>query len=417
MMDPQIRNILQCELDRQKQSLEMIASENFTSEAVMAIQGSALTNKYAEGYPGRRYYGGCEFVDQAENLARDRMKALFGADHANVQPNAGSPANMEAYLAFMDPGDTMMGLKLDHGGHLTHGHPVNFSGKLFNVVHYSLDQETELIDYEALRQQALEHKPKIIVSGASAYPRFFDFQKFEDIAKEVGAIHLCDMAHIAGLIAAGVHPSPVPHADVVTTTTHKTLRGPRGGAIMCKEEHAKAIDKIVFPGSQGGPLAHAMAAKAQAFYEAAQPEFKTYQQQVVNNAKALANALQDRGFRLVSGGTDNHLMLVDLTPKEVNGKEAQENLEEVGITANRNAIPFDPLPPMVTSGIRLGTPALTTRGMKEVQMEQIAELIALVVENLDKKTEAAAKQEAVKRVFHLCDDFPLYPNLTYEVTQ
>jgi len=417
MMDPQIRKIIQCELDRQKQSLEMIASENFTSEAVMALQGSALTNKYAEGYPGRRYYGGCEFVDQAEDLARERMKALFGADHANVQPNAGSPANLEAYLAFMSPGDTMMGLKLDHGGHLTHGHPVNFSGKLFNVVHYSLDQETELIDYEALRQQALEHKPKIIVSGASAYPRFFDFQKFEDIAKEVGAIHLCDMAHIAGLIAAGVHPSPVPHADVVTTTTHKTLRGPRGGAILCKEEHAKAIDKIVFPGAQGGPLAHVMAAKAQAFYEAAQPEFKVYQQQVVDNAKALASALQERGFRLVSGGTDNHLMLVDLTPKGVNGKDAQENLEEVGITANRNAIPFDPLPPMVTSGIRLGTPALTTRGMKETQMEEIAELIALVIENLEKKTETAAKQEATKRVYHLCDDFPLYPQLTYETTE
>jgi len=413
-LDPKIRGIIQSELNRQRHSLELIASENFTSRAVLELQGSVLTNKYAEGYPGKRYYGGCEFVDQVEELARDRLKQLFGADHANVQPNAGSPANMMAYLAVLDPGDTLLGMKLSHGGHLTHGHPVNFSGKLFNVVHYTVDQETELIDYEGLRRLAHQHKPKLIVSGASAYPRFIDFQAFEEIAKEVGAIHLCDMAHIAGLVAAGVHPSPVPHASIVTTTTHKTLRGARGGAILCRAEYAKAIDKTVFPGSQGGPLMHAIAAKAQAFYEALQPEFKAYQQHIVNNAKALANALGERGFRLVTGGTDNHLMLVDLTPKGVSGAETEQHLESVGITANKNAIPYDEKPPTVTSGIRFGTPALTSRGMREPQMEEIAELIALVVENLDKKTETAAKQEAIKRVYTLCEAFPLYPELSYE---
>lgn len=413
-LDPKIKGIIQCELNRQRHSLELIASENFTSQAVLKLQGSVLTNKYAEGYPGKRYYGGCEFVDQIEELARQRLKQLFGAEHANVQPNAGSPANMMAYLSVMQPGDTLLGMQLSHGGHLTHGHPVNFSGKLFNVAHYTVDRGTELIDYEAVRRLAHEHKPKLIVSGASAYPRFIDFEAFEQIAQEVGAIHLCDMAHIAGLVAAGVHPSPVPHAAIVTTTTHKTLRGARGGAILCRQEYAKAIDKTVFPGSQGGPLMHAIAAKAQAFYEALQPEFKAYQQQTVANAKALASALAERGFRLVTGGTDNHLMLVDLTPKGVTGAETESHLEEVGITANKNAIPYDEKPPTVTSGIRFGTPALTSRGMQEAQMEEIAELIALVVENLGKKTEAAAKQEAIKRVFALCEAFPLYPDLSYE---
>ena len=398
-IDPELTRIVQAELERQRHGLELIASENFASPAVLALQGSVLTNKYAAGYPGRRYYGGCEIVDQA------------GAEHANVQPNAGSPANLMAYLAVMQPGETLMGLKLAHGGHLTHGHPVNFSGKLFNVVHYTVDRDSERIDHDALLALAKQHRPKVIVSGASAYPRTLDFARFEAVAREVGAIHLCDMAHIAGLIAAGVHPSPVPHAEVVTTTTHKTLRGPRGGAILCRESHAKAIDKGLFPGGQGGTLMHAIAAKAQAFYEAAQPEFVTYQRQVVANAKALAGALAERGFRLVTGGTDNHLMLVDLTPKRVTGAEAETHLESVGITANKNAIPFDEQPPAVTSGIRFGTPALTTRGMKEAQMEEIAELIALVVENLGKKTEKAAKQEAIKRVFALCEEFPLYPNL------
>ncbi len=410
-IDPELTRIVQAELERQRHGLELIASENFASPAVLALQGSVLTNKYAEGYPGRRYYGGCEFVDQAEELARRRLMDLFGAEHANVQPNAGSPANLMAYLAVMQPGETLMGLKLAHGGHLTHGHPVNFSGKLFNVVHYTVDRDSERIDHDALLALAKQHRPKVIVSGASAYPRTLDFARFEAVAREVGAIHLCDMAHIAGLIAAGVHPSPVPHAEVVTTTTHKTLRGPRGGAILCRESHAKAIDKGVFPGGQGGPLMHAIAAKAQAFYEAAQPEFVTYQRQVVANAKALAGALAERGFRLVTGGTDNHLMLVDLTPKRVTGAEAETHLESVGITANKNAIPFDEQPPAVTSGIRFGTPALTTRGMKEAQMEEIAELIALVVENLGKKTEKAAKQEASKHVFARGEEVPRYPHV------
>ena len=413
-LDPKLAHILQCELERQRHSLELIASENFTSQAVLAVQGSVLTNKYAEGYPGKRYYGGCQFVDQAEELARERAKMLFGAEHANVQPHAGSPANLAAYLAVMQPGDVLMGLKLSHGGHLTHGHPVNFSGKLFRVVHYTVERDSERIDYDQVQQLALEHKPKVIVSGASAYPRVIDFKRFEQIASQVGAVHVCDMAHIAGLVAAGLHPSPVPHAGIVTTTTHKTLRGPRGGAILCRQEHAQAVDKAVFPGMQGGPLMQAVAAKAQAFYEAMQPEFKTYQHQTAKNAKALAHALQERGFRLVSGGTDNHLMLVDLTPKQVSGAQAEAQLEEVGITTNKNAIPFDPSPPTVTSGLRLGTPAITSRGMQELQMEEIAELIALVIENVGKKTENAAKQEAIKRVYALCERFPLYPQLAYE---
>jgi len=412
-MDAQLVQILQCELDRQRHSLELIASENFTSPSVLALQGSVLTNKYAEGYPGKRYYGGCGFVDKAEELARKRATQLFGADHANVQPHAGSPANMAAYMALMQPGDTLLGMKLSHGGHLTHGHPVNFSGKLFNVVHYTVDRASERIDYDNVLALAKEHRPKVIVSGASAYPRLIDFERFERIANEVGAVHLCDMAHIAGLVAAGVHPSPVPHAGVVTSTTHKTLRGPRGGLILCRQAHAKAVDKAVFPGMQGGPLMHVVAAKAQAFYEAEQPEFKAYQQQIVDNAKALAGALQSGGFRLVSGGTDNHLMLLDLSPKGVTGNEAEQQLEAVGVTANKNAIPYDEKPPTVTSGLRLGTPALTGRGMKEAQMEEIAELIALVVDNLGKKTETAAKQEAIKRVYTLCEAFPLYPGLTY----
>jgi len=412
-MDDQLVQILQCELDRQRHSLELIASENFTSPAVLALQGSVLTNKYAEGYPGKRYYGGCGFVDKAEELARRRATQLFGADHANVQPHAGSPANMAAYMALMQPGDTLLGMKLSHGGHLTHGHPVNFSGKLFNVVHYTVDRASERINYDNVLALAKEHRPKVIVSGASAYPRLIDFERFERIASEVGAVHLCDMAHIAGLVAAGVHPSPVPHAGVVTSTTHKTLRGPRGGLILCRQAYAKAVDKAVFPGMQGGPLMHVVAAKAQAFYEAEQPEFKAYQQQIVDNAKALAGALQSGGFRLVSGGTDNHLMLLDLSSKGVTGNEAEQQLEAVGITANKNAIPYDEKPPTVTSGLRLGTPALTGRGMREKQMEEIAELIALVVDNLGKKTETAAKQEAIKRVYTLCEAFPLYPGLAY----
>ncbi len=410
-LDPQLQTILDNELARQRGSLELIASENFASPAVLALQGSVLTNKYAEGYPGKRYYGGCEFVDQAEALARERACRLFGAEHANVQPNAGSPANMAAYLALMKPGETLMGMSLSHGGHLTHGHPVNFSGKLFNVVHYTVERESERIDLEQVRALAREHRPQVIVSGYSAYPRRIPFEGFAEIAAEVGAVHLCDMAHIAGLVAAGVHPSPLPHAGVVTSTTHKTLRGPRGGLILCRGEHAKAVDKAVFPGMQGGPLMHAIIAKAQAFYEAEQPEFKDYQAQIVANAQALAGALSERGFRLVSGGTDNHLCLVDLTPKGVSGAAAEAHLEEVGITANKNAIPFDPQPPAVTSGLRLGTPALTARGMGEAQMEEIAELIALVVENLGKKTEAAAKREARQRAAALCEAFPLYPEL------
>ncbi len=370
-----------------------------------------LTNKYAEGYPGKRYYGGCQFVDRVEELARQRLLALFGAEYANVQPHSGSQANMAAYLALMQPGDTFMGMSLDQGGHLTHGHPVSFSGRLFRVVHYGVDRESERIDYDQMLELVRQHRPKLIVCGASAYSREIDFAKIKQICDEVRAYLMADIAHIAGLIVAGIHQSPVPYADVVTTTTHKTLRGPRGGAILCKAEHAKAIDKAVFPGMQGGPLMHVIAAKAVAFKEAATPAFKAYQKQIVVNAKALASALQERGFRLVAGGTDNHMMLVDLRPKGVNGLQAERFLESVGITANKNAIPFDSEKPAVTSGLRLGTPAVTTRGMGEQEMDDIAELIRIAVEAISNAREKDVKGDLQERVQTFCGRFPLYPGL------
>ncbi|MBQ3092112.1 MAG: serine hydroxymethyltransferase, partial [Clostridia bacterium] len=375
--DPEIAATLEAEMARQKRNIELIASENIVSPAVMMTMGTCFTNKYAEGYPGKRYYGGCEEVDVAENIARDRACKLFGADHANVQPHSGAQANMAVYFALVKPGDTVLGMNLAHGGHLTHGSPVNMSGSYYNVVPYSLDPETEQIDYEEVRRLALEHKPKMIIAGASAYPRAIDFKKFSEIAKEVGAYLMVDMAHIAGLVAAGLHQNPVEYADVVTTTTHKTLRGPRGGMILCKAELAKQIDKAIFPGMQGGPLMHTIAAKAVCFGEALKPEFKAYQEQVVKNAQALAAAMVKHGFRLVSGGTDNHLMLVDLRNFNISGKELEKRLDEVYITVNKNSIPNDPAKPTVTSGIRIGTPAVTTRGFKEAEMEKIAELIAL----------------------------------------
>lgn len=386
----------------------MIASENIVSEAVMEAQGSVLTNKYAEGYSGKRYYGGCEYVDMVEDLAIARAKKLFGADHVNVQPHSGSQANFGVYFALLKPGDTIMGMNLSHGGHLTHGSPVNVSGTYFNVVPYGVSAETGEIDYDDMRRIALEAKPKLIIGGGSAYSRIIDFKKMADIAHEVGAIFMVDMAHFAGLVAAGVHPNPVEYADVVTTTTHKTLRGPRGGMIMCKEQYAKAIDKAIFPGIQGGPLMHVIAAKAVAFGEALKPEFKEYAKQVVANAKVLAKALQDDGFVIVSGGTDTHVMLVDVRNTGLTGKEAEHLLDEVGITANKNTIPFDPASPFVTSGIRLGTPALTTRGLKEDDMKEIADIIALVLKN---PQDEAKQQEAAKRVAALCVKYPLYPNL------
>jgi len=370
-----------------------------------------LTNKYAEGYPSKRYYGGCQFVDRIEELARERLMALFGAEHANVQPHSGSQANMAAYLALLQPGDTLMGMSLDQGGHLTHGHSVNFSGQLYKAVHYGVDRASERIDYDQMLALAREHRPKLIVCGASAYPREIDFARIREICDAVGAYLIADIAHIAGLIVAGLHQSPVPYADVITTTTHKTLRGPRGGAILCKAEHAKAIDKTVFPGMQGGPLMHIIAAKAVAFKQAMTPAFKAYQKQIVANAKALARALDERGFRLVSGGTDNHMMLVDLRPKRVTGLQAERFLESVGITVNKNAIPFDPEKPAVTSGLRLGTPAVTTRGMGEGEMEEIAELISVGVEAIRTGREAKVKGELQRRVQLLCERFPLYPEL------
>ncbi|MBQ2015326.1 MAG: serine hydroxymethyltransferase, partial [Peptococcaceae bacterium] len=377
------------------------ASENFVSPAVMAAQGSVLTNKYAEGYPGKRYYGGCEFVDIAENLARDRVKKLFGADHANVQPHSGANANTAVYFAMLQPGDTVLGMNLNHGGHLSHGSPVNISGKYYNFEAYGVEEGTEVIDYDKVRARALETKPKMIVAGASAYPRTLDFAKFREIADEVGAYLMVDMAHIAGLVAAGLHPNPVEYADFVTTTTHKTLRGPRGGLIMCKEEYAKQIDKAIFPGIQGGPLMHVIAAKAVCFHEALQPEFKEYQKQIVANAKALADGLQNQGFRLVSGGTDNHLMLIDVKSKGLTGKEAEKMLDDANVTVNKNTIPFETESPFVTSGIRVGTPAVTSRGMKEAEMGEIAAIFETV---LLKKDEEKAK-EMVKA---LTDRFPLY---------
>lgn len=381
---------------RQKEKLELIASENFVSESVLEAMGSVMTNKYAEGYPGKRYYGGCEFVDVVENLARDRAKKLFGAEHANVQPHCGSQANMVAYFAFLKPGDTFFGLNLSHGGHLTHGHPISFSGMLYNAVHYGVEQDTEVIDYSKLKEMAKEHKPKMIITGASAYPRTLDFPKFREICDEVGAKLVVDIAHIAGLVATGVHPSPVPYADIVTTTTHKTLRGPRGGMVLCKQQYAADVDKALFPGIQGGPLMHIIAAKAVAFNEALQPSFIDYQKQVLKNAQALASALVKLGYRLVSGGTDTHLMLVDLRPKKVTGKVAEKALDKAGITVNKNTIPFDPEKPFVASGIRLGTPAMTTRGMKEKDMEKIALFIDRVILSIENEEEINKIKDEVK---------------------
>lgn len=406
--DPELKNMIDLELNRQRNKLEMIASENFVSEAVMEAQGSVLTNKYAEGYSGKRYYGGCEYVDMVETLAIERAKKLFGAEHVNVQPHSGSQANFGVYFALLKPGDTIMGMNLFHGGHLTHGSPVNVSGTYFNVIPYGVDAETQEIDYDEMRKIAEENKPKLIIGGGSAYSRIIDFKKMADIAHEVGAIFMVDMAHFAGLVAAGLHPNPVEYADVVTTTTHKTLRGPRGGMILCKEQYAKAIDKAIFPGIQGGPLMHVIAAKAVAFGEALKPEFKEYAQQVVTNAKVLAAALQKEGFKIVSDGTDTHVMLVDVRSCGLTGKVAEFLLDEVGITCNKNTIPFDPESPFVTSGIRLGTPALTTRGLKEADMEEIASIIALVLKNSEDK---AKHEEAAKRVAALCEKYPMYPNL------
>ncbi|MBU0672942.1 MAG: serine hydroxymethyltransferase [Candidatus Margulisbacteria bacterium] len=404
-VDPEIAKAIDDELNRQQTNLEMIASENFTSRAVLEACGSVLTNKYAEGYPGKRYYGGCHCVDVSESLAIERAKKLFGADHANVQPHSGSQANIAAYMAFMKPGDHVMGLNLSHGGHLTHGSKVNASGILFNFSSYGVKKDTETIDFDALRTAAKEHKPKMIVTGATAYPRIIDFVKFREICDEVGAVLLVDIAHIAGLVATGFHPSPVPVSEVVTSTTHKTLRGPRAGLILCKAEFAKQVDKAIFPGNQGGPLEHIIAAKAICFKEAMTPEYKKYAEQIVKNAKALAEGLLKNGFRLVSGGTDNHLVLVDLRPKKITGKIAEKVLDEVGITVNKNTIPFDPEKPFVTSGIRIGTPALTTRGMKEGEMKLVADLIG---KTLSKVSDANIKKEVSARVKELCQQFPLY---------
>ena len=404
--DAAVAEVLDKELNRQRSKLELIASENIVSQAVMEAQGSVLTNKYAEGYPGKRYYGGCEFVDEVETLAIERAKKLFGAEYANVQPHSGAQANMAVFFALLSPGDTVMGMNLNDGGHLTHGSPVNMSGKYFNIVPYGVDRETEQIDYDALEDLAKKCQPKLIVAGASAYARTLDFPRLAEIAHGVGAYLMVDIAHIAGLVAAGLHPSPIPYADVVTTTTHKTLRGPRGGMILCKDaEFGKKFNKAVFPGIQGGPLMHVIAAKAVALGEALQPEFKEYAAQVVKNAAELARTLQARGFRIVSGGTDNHLMLVDLTNKSITGKTAQTVLDEVNITANRNTIPFEPLSPFVTSGLRLGSPALTTRGFKEEDMHEVGEIIAMVLENVE---DESVKEEARKRVAALCEKYPLY---------
>ncbi len=408
--DPKVAETIQLELNRQREKIELIASENFVSEAVLEALGTVLTNKYAEGYPGKRYYGGCEYVDITEDLARERAKELFGADHANVQPHSGAQANMAVYFTVLKPGDTVLGMNLAHGGHLTHGSSVNFSGLLYNFVSYGVDQETEQIDYEELRKMAIEYKPKLIVSGASAYPRMIDFAKIKEIANEVGALMMVDMAHIAGLVATGLHPNPVPYADFVTTTTHKTLRGPRGGMILTKSEYAKAIDKTVFPGMQGGPLMHVIAAKAVSFGEALQPEFKEYAAQIIENSKQLAKALKERGFTLVSGGTDNHLILINLTNKNITGKDAEHILDEVGVTVNKNAIPFDQASPFITSGIRIGTAAVTTRGMNGEAMEEIAEIISMTLNNPEDQT---ILNKAKQKVKDLVSRFPLYQDLAY----
>jgi glycine hydroxymethyltransferase len=405
--DPDVFSAIQKETQRLEGNLELIASENVVSEAVLEAQGSVMTNKYAEGYPGKRYYGGCEFVDEVESLAIARAKELFGADHVNVQPHSGTQANMAIYLAVLKPGDAYLGMNLAHGGHLSMGSPVNFSGIIYHVIPYGVSKQTETIDYDELERLAKEHRPRMIIAGASAYPRIIDYARFRKIADAVGAYLMVDMAHIAGLIAAGLHPSPVPHADFVTTTTHKTLRGPRGGMILCKAEHAKTIDSKVFPGLQGGPLMHVIAAKAVALKEALSPEFKTYQQQIVKNARAMAEALTAKEFRLTSGGTDNHLMLVDLRESELTGKIAQETLDKARITVNKNGVPFDTRSPFVTSGIRIGTPAVTSRGMKENEMRQIADLIAQALKKVGDENALKAIGEEVGA---LCSKFPVYPN-------
>ena len=401
--DGEVYSACMAEFDRQQQNIELIASENIVSKAVLLAAGSVLTNKYAEGYPGKRYYGGCACVDVVEDLARERAKKLFGAEHANVQPHSGANANLAAFFALLTPGDMVLSMSLAHGGHLSHGSPVNISGKYFNIVPYGLSDETEMIDYDEVRRLAKEHKPKLILAGASAYSRIIDFEKMGEIAKEVGAYFMVDMAHIAGLVAAGLHPSPVPFADVVTTTTHKTLRGPRGGLILCKEEHAKAIDKAVFPGTQGGPLMHIIAAKAVALGEALTDEFREYQKQIVKNAKVLSEELIEKGFKIVSGGTDNHLMLIDLRPFGITGKEFEKRLDEVHITVNKNAIPNDPESPFITSGIRVGTPAVTTRGFKEAEMKKIAEWLRLVAADFE-----ANKEKVGAEVSALTREFPIY---------
>lgn len=406
--DPEVFAAVSAELQRQRNKLELIASENFTSLAVMQAQGSVLTNKYAEGYPAKRYYGGCEYVDVAENLAIERAKKIFGAEHANVQPHSGAQANMAVYVALVKPGDTVLGLNLSHGGHLTHGHPMNFSGKYFNIVAMNVRKDTEEIDYDEAAALARQHKPKLIFAGASNYSRVFDWKRLREIADSCGAYLACDVAHYAGLIAAGEYPNPVPYSDVVTTTTHKTLRGPRGGLILCKENLAKAINSAVFPGVQGGPLMHVIAAKAVCFGEALTPQFKAYQHQVVLNAKALAEALKKRGYRLVAGGTDCHVMCLDLRSKNLTGKVAEAALDKAGITANKNTIPFDPEKPFVTSGLRIGTPAVTTRGMKEADMEKVAELIDRAITHHADEAYLAAEAKEVEKFL---EDFPLYPQL------
>lgn len=411
--DPAVADLIQQELQRQRDHLELIASENFTSAAVLAAQGSMLTNKYAEGLPGKRYYGGCEYVDKIEQLAIDRAKQLFGAAHANVQPHSGAQANFAVFLTLLEPGDTIMGMDLSHGGHLTHGSPVNVSGKWFKVCHYGVSPETEQLDYDQIRSLALQHRPKLLICGYSAYPRLIDFAKFRAIADEIGAYLLADIAHIAGLVATSLHPSPIPYCDVVTTTTHKTLRGPRGGLIMTRDpELGKKLDKSVFPGSQGGPLEHVIAAKAVAFGEAMTPEFKVYSAQVIENARAMATQLQKRNFKIVSNGTDNHLMLVDLRCIGMTGKQADQLVSGVNITANKNTVPFDPESPFVTSGLRLGSPAMTTRGMGTAEFTEIANIIADRLLNPDDETVA---QDCRRRVAALCDRFPLYPHLTIPV--
>ncbi|MFC3886413.1 serine hydroxymethyltransferase [Bacillus songklensis] len=406
--DPQLFQAIQDELMRQRSKIELIASENFVSEAVMEAQGSVLTNKYAEGYPGKRYYGGCEYVDVAEDLARERAKQLFGAEHINVQPHSGAQANMAVYFTILNQGDTVLGMNLSHGGHLTHGSPVNFSGVQYNFVEYGVDPDTHTINYDDVLEKARLHKPKLIVAGASAYPRIIDFKRFREIADEVGAYLMVDMAHIAGLVAAGLHPNPVPHAHFVTTTTHKTLRGPRGGMILCKEEFAKQIDKSIFPGIQGGPLMHVIAAKAVAFGEALQDDFKTYAQNIIDNAKRLAESLKKEGFSLVSGGTDNHLLLLDLRSMNLTGKVAEKALDDIGITVNKNTIPYDPESPFVTSGIRIGTAAVTSRGFGLEDMDEIASIIALTLKNVDNEEKLA---EARERVAALTGKFELYKAL------